>query len=626
MTGRNPKETLKAKEFLAHLRRHPLPELMDEACMDALKNVEAQLGDTDSSMEGLEVRLGDEARYVDYILNREVEDVPLIKGEWVEIDYEQFASGGPIEACYFASLGDGNTRYDEIFLDKTLPIYAGEETAKRLRPMLERIFSAMPDEVIVKQVGVMTSRGADAGLRLVLSYPSLQMLADNLVDFEWPGDRAALMAAFAPWEKDYHFALALDVWEDHVGEKIGLETYWEGKNPANAERAIDLLEAKGLALPSKAKGVRRWIHFAPDGNPMLQTWFVYFKLNYLGGRIYEAKAYLEATPKYVHCFFPAYDRPLRLDMELAGASGKMPLDDALARVAECAAEHVVTVRLYGGENFEGVERVMAACRDASMETEIVIRRPLSREWLQSVVKEKPKEIFVELRGDGAEAKSTLETLRDLGVGGDNMDGPGIHVVWPFVAGEEDRLSDLLAMTEPLGAKEFIITHRPAEREASEGRISREDFDALVETVWSHRMRDVDMETTHMMTVADTCFSELLAAIGEKILPGGNFNEGQEKGCMAGRSAMALRADGRFAPCLFIEAEDGPTSLGAYWEKTKTMQALRKDEPRRESCPGCSFRDYCRPCAGRGGRVLKRSPQYVRFFVEKKENSIRLSNK
>ena len=598
MTGRHPRETLKAKEFLAHLRRHPLPELMDEACMEALKNVEAQFGDTDCNMEGLEVRLGDEARYVDYILNREVKGVPLISGEWVEIDYAEFAGGGPIEACYFASLGDGNTRYDETFLNQTLPLYAGEETARRLRPMLERIFAAMPGEVIVKQVGVMTSRGAEAGLRLVLSYPSLRMLADNLVDFEWPGDTTALMAAFAPWEKEFHFALALDVWEDHVGEKIGLETYWEGKNPADAGHAIDLLEARGLALPSKAAGVRRWIHFAPDANPPIQTWFVYFKLNYLCGRIYEAKAYLQASPKFVHWFFPYYERPLRLEMELAGASGRMAVDDALAHVAECAAEHLTKVRFYGGEDYEAIGRLLAACRDASMETEVVLRRPVSREWLKRVLKEQPADLFVEVRGDGAEAKRTLEMLRDSG-GGDNSEkGPFLHAVWPFVAGEEDRLPALLAMTESLGVKEFIITHRPAEHEASNGRFSREDLNALAEAVWKHRMRDRETDEPYMMTVGDSCFSELLAVLGEKITPENNFNTGQEKGCIAGRSIMALRADGRFAPFLFLPAEDGPATLGAYWEKAKAMPVLRKDTPRHEPCAACRLKDYCRPCPGR----------------------------
>ena len=605
MAGADSTGKLAVKKFLAHLRRHPMPEIMDEACIDALKNVEAQFGDMESHMEGLEVRLGDEARYVDYILKRDVEGVPLIKSEWVEIDYAEFARGGPIEACYFATVGDAHTRCDKEFLDKTLPVYAGEETARRLRPMLERILAAMPDDVFIKQVGVMTSRGADAGLRLVITYPTLQRLAENLAAFGWTGDTAALTAAFAPWAEDYKMALALDVWEDHVGEKIGIETYWDEKDPAVSERAIDLLEARGLALPSKAEAVRRWIHIAPYANPPLQTWFVYFKLNYLDGRIYEAKGYLEATPGIVHQCFPAYDRPLRLDMELAGATGRMPLGNALAHVAECAAEHLRTVRFYGGEDYEGVERVMAACCDASMETEIVIRRPVSREWLQRVVRENPKEIFVELRGDGAEAIRTLETLRDLGVDRFHPDASILSILWPLVAGEEDRLSDLLAMTEPLGADTFIITCRPAEREASEGRFSREAFDALTDTIWDYRMRDVDMDVPQMMLHADYCFSEMKAAIGAKVSRDTNFNEGLGRGCLAGRATMALLADGRFAPCLFLPAKDGPTTLGAYWESAKEIPDFRSSEPRRENCPGCHLQEYCLPCLGLMGSLCEK---------------------
>ena len=61
-------QELPVKDWLAHLRRHPIPEIMDDACLDALKSVEAQYGEEISHGAGLEVRLGEEARYVDYII------------------------------------------------------------------------------------------------------------------------------------------------------------------------------------------------------------------------------------------------------------------------------------------------------------------------------------------------------------------------------------------------------------------------------------------------------------------------------------------------------------------------------------------------------------------------------
>jgi hypothetical protein len=60
---------LTTKDFLSHLSRHPIPEIMDDTCISALASIEKQYGDTVTHGAGLEVRLGQEARYVDYIMN-----------------------------------------------------------------------------------------------------------------------------------------------------------------------------------------------------------------------------------------------------------------------------------------------------------------------------------------------------------------------------------------------------------------------------------------------------------------------------------------------------------------------------------------------------------------------------
>ena len=69
-------QELPVKDWLAHLRRNPIPEIMDDACLDALKSVEAQYGGKISHGAGLEVRLGEEARYVDYIMNIDETEIP----------------------------------------------------------------------------------------------------------------------------------------------------------------------------------------------------------------------------------------------------------------------------------------------------------------------------------------------------------------------------------------------------------------------------------------------------------------------------------------------------------------------------------------------------------------------
>ena len=142
-------EELATRAFIEHLRRHPLPELMDDECAAALANVEAQFGDRRSHGAGMEVRLGDERRYVDYILKFDVQDIPLMNSEWIEIDYEQFVSGGPIGACRFAKVNRDKSGDYRVFLDGTMPRYAGLERARQLRPALAKLTKAMAPEASI---------------------------------------------------------------------------------------------------------------------------------------------------------------------------------------------------------------------------------------------------------------------------------------------------------------------------------------------------------------------------------------------------------------------------------------------------------------------------------------------
>ena len=101
-----------------------------------------------------------------------------------------------------------------------------------------------------------------------------------------------------------------------VLEKIGVEVFSKWRNPVLADRYIGRMEEAGLCLPFKAEALRRWTRIRPDGDPFIQTLIAYFKLNYRDGRITEAKAYLEQTPYPHHHYYDAYDRPVRLDLEL----------------------------------------------------------------------------------------------------------------------------------------------------------------------------------------------------------------------------------------------------------------------------------------------------------------------
>ena len=129
MADLNNVQELNTEEFFSHLLRHPIPEIMDDECLDALSYVVRQYGDTITHGAGLEVRLGEEARYVDYIMNIDEDSIPGIKSLWYEIDYEEFQRAGiqndRIVPCLFA-----NTDFEKegrAAWDKFLPPFLGEE-------------------------------------------------------------------------------------------------------------------------------------------------------------------------------------------------------------------------------------------------------------------------------------------------------------------------------------------------------------------------------------------------------------------------------------------------------------------------------------------------------------------
>ena len=149
------------KDFLAHLHRHPIPEIMDEECLADLESVKAQYGDTITHGAGLEVRLGKEARYVDYIMNIDETVIPNVESLWYEIDYAEFRkareTGEKISPCLFANIKF--THQDAAAWDAFLPPFLGEDRAKKLRAPLERVMENLPKGASFKQIGTMTSRG-----------------------------------------------------------------------------------------------------------------------------------------------------------------------------------------------------------------------------------------------------------------------------------------------------------------------------------------------------------------------------------------------------------------------------------------------------------------------------------
>ena len=373
---------LAVKNWLAHLRRHPMPEIVSAECMAALSSVEAQYGETESYGAGLEVRLGNPAAYVDYIMNIDEENIPKVKALWYEIDYEEFsraaATGKRIEPCLFANVGEEDYR---TFWDEVLPPFLGEERAKRLRAPLDRVTERLPEKAFIKQIGTMTSRGELDIMRLVISFPSWESIFPGLTAIGWQGDTAELASALEPWKESQRIAVNIDLGADGVLPKIGIEVFSRWRHPLIVDKFIMRLEDAGLCLPEKGEALRRWIRFRPDADPFRQTLINYFKLNYKDGKITEAKAYLEQT--------------------------------ALLLLAQCGENRLRRARFMGVEGYEEFDRLLGVCRENSIRAEVALAEPVSREALEKMIAAGADSFLMDMEEETGWA-ANAETLRALG--------------------------------------------------------------------------------------------------------------------------------------------------------------------------------------------------------------------
>ncbi len=550
-------QELTTKDFLSHLRRHPIPEIMDEECFAALSSVEAQYGDVITHGAGLEVRLGEEARYVDYIMNIDEEAIPGVGSLWYEIDYEEFrrvtAEGGTIAPCLFANTGFDLG--DKMAWDQFLPPFLGEARARNLRTALNHVFKNLPKGASVKQVGTMTSRGELSIMRLVILFPSWEAIPDGLLAIGWTGDATQLREAIEPWKETQRIAVNIDLGENGVLPKIGIEVFSRWRHPVLVDRFITRLEAAGLCLPSKGEALRRWIRFRPDGAPFIQTLINYFKLNYRDGKISEVKAYLEQSPYIHHHYFDSYERPVRLDLELTRGGLTMHIDEALSRINECAEYRIPLVRLYGALSYAHLERVINAVKSACMNAEIVL-----------------------------DAGSDID--RSLLSRIHNMGNIPVMIKWRLCAENADEIAAASEHARSLGATEFMITGMCADH-SDQNAPGKEAIQKAADFIKSY---DRNCE---MQLCVDTCFSPLLAYLGGED-PRKNPNRGIMRGCEAGRSFLAVPAEGKVTTCLSRPEDGAALSLKTYWEESDILRSCRSKE-KSTACKDCPYESRCLPC-------------------------------
>ena len=579
--------------FLAHLRRHPMPELMDEECAASLSAVERQYGDTITHGAGLEVRLGEEARYVDYIMNIDEHAIPSVPSLWYEIDYADYLNaarnGGIVCPCLFINTGD--IQQDDL-LDNVLPEFLGEARLGILRASLKSVIGKLPEGAYLRQIGTMTGRGELEIIRLVIRFPTWKSLFAGLRDVGWQGDSDQLREALEPWKDTQSIAVDLDLGQRGVLPKIGIEVSPRWRHPLLVDQFLSRLEEAGLCLPSKGEALRRWIRIRPDADPFIQTFIAYFKLNYGDGRITAAKAYLEQSPYIHHRYFEAYDRPVYVELNVKNETHTLPVDAALRWIRECRLNRVREVRFTGeAAEYGALDRLLAECAENGIKSTVTLTGEAPSEWLVRMIDAGAHRFLVDLGEETAQGPSlrTIRALRGLGF-------PNTGARWFLHGGNSGKLPQVIRAAEELGVRELIVTGmKPAARGIP---LSKADLEATAETIracQAERKGFSGAEPSSDMTLTvESCFSPLRAYLGGAD-PKKNRNRGIERGCTAGRDHFSVLPSGKVAPCDSIGLEEAYDTLREYWTHSPVLQRIRSQGKARETCEGCGYERRCNPC-------------------------------
>lgn len=569
---------IKIKELIAHLRRHHIPELIDDKCLAAFDNIEAQYGEKSTYVAGLEVRLGKEARYVDYIILLDVKNKALPSPMWHELDYEQFATTKKIEPFFyfiFTPNLDLDT-YKKMF-DENLPSFLGKERAEKFRAPLIELIKKLPPKAYLKHIGDMSSRSKIEAVRVVIRNLEKENICKFLAEMNWKGDLDALWKIIKTWNGQNYLQFGFDLGEDWISEKIGLEITINGNHPVIVKRYITRLEEMGLCLKSKGDGLRRWMKIPPDADPFIQTRIQYFKVNFLDGKIIEAKAYLEQSPHFLHWHFKNFDRPHYVEFILKDEENILPIGTAMKYLYDCEYNRVRRIHFLGDvAGYEHLDRLLSECKEAELFASIEITGKVTRKQLKEMIDEGANEFVVAI-----ENESALKILQEHGFA-------DVRAKW-FMDGENFReLKQKVELAKSLGVKELIITGM----KPHDGKKSAPSREALEET--ANFIDDYEKTSAQMILSVEPCFSVLRAFMGGEDVRR-NGNRGMNRGCTAGRDHFCITASGKFSPCSLLSAEDGGR-IADYWEKSPALEKLRAMEENRSSqCKGCRYERRCLPC-------------------------------
>ncbi len=570
---------LPAHYFISHLRRHPMPELLDEDFYKVLDNIELQYAELLSFCSGLEIRLGNPERYADYILC--TEDPSYYQGavKWLEMDYEACKRVGEIVPCVFLNTWDAADQVQNAdntdYWNDLLNVFCGEELSELLRKPFFSLLANLPKGAKIKQIGSMARPGECEKLRVVILFNSWNQIASFLVRAGWNGNVSLLEKAIFPWTDAERIALNVDLSSEGICEKTGFEIYHAVRHPVLADRMISRLEKAGLCLPEKAAALRRWIRIFPDSDPFIQTHITYYKLNYSDGRITDVKAYLEQSPWPKHRFFDAYDKPIYVEMT-AWNTGE---EQARGRITEwlemLSLANVRRIHLYGSEEGTEAANLIRHAKGLKMNVCVFLERTVEPERISELVNA-GADGFVIVMYKTSEMLSVIHYLCSSNVS-------DVSVKCIVSSANVESMISVFEELRNQNINELIISGFCGDADSVPSQAEMENL-----AVWIDSNKDMNV-------TVDSCFSPLRAIMGGNVIRK-NSNYGVGMGCTAGRDHFYVDESGYPHPCRFLPEDKTIASLDEYWHNSQSLNSFRGNGfNNNPACADCNYRQRCFPC-------------------------------
>lgn len=156
---------------------------------------------------------------------------------------------------------------------------------------------------------------------------------------------------------------------------------------------------------------------------------------------------------------------------------------------------------------------------------------------------------------------------------------------------------LVSLAQKYGAKGLVILEsKPDASYVLQATLSKDNFLML-----AHYLKNYNQEAIPIQV--EPCFSPLRAYINNYYLL--NRNIGFNKGCGAGRNAMAVDVDGNLIPCRHLLYSETFESIEDYWWHSPVLNRLRQFEDYRgEPCQSCYLNNNCISCRAVADKVQK----------------------